>query len=153
MNPSAPISFDDSLWPLLVVRFVGAPSLQQQEAYLAQLRAYLQHGDRYVSILDTRQLKMMTSEQRVRQAEFIKENEGLLRQVTLGTAAIVTSPLIRLAASVFLHLKPMPTPYYCAPTLPSAADWAAERLTQAGLGVSAERVRRHFGLLVERRAG
>jgi hypothetical protein len=153
MNPSAPISFDDSLWPLLVVRFVGAPSLQQQEAYLAQLRAYLQHGDRYVSILDTRQLKMMTSEQRVRQAEFIKENEALLRQVALGTAAIVTSPLIRLAASVFLHIKPMPTPYYVAPSLPLAAVWAADRLERAGFLAPAERVRRHYGLLAERRAG
>ncbi|HZH78016.1 MAG TPA: hypothetical protein VEY88_18455 [Archangium sp.] len=153
MEPVASITFDDSLWPLLVVKFVGAPTNQQQEAYLSQLRDYLRHGERYVSILDTRLLRMMSSEQRVRQAEFIKENEGLLRQVTLGMAAIVTSPLIRLAASVFLHLKPMPTPYYCAPTLPAAADWTADRLTQAGLGVSAERVRRHFGLLVERRAG
>jgi hypothetical protein len=153
MKPSAPITFDDSLWPLLVVRFVGAPSLQQQEAYLAQLRAYLQHGDRYVSILDTRQLKMMTAEQRQRQADFIKENEELLRRVTLGTAAIVTSPLIRLAASVFLHLKPMPTPYYVAPSLPSAAGWAADRLELAGLLEPAERVRHHYGLLAERRAG
>jgi hypothetical protein len=153
MKPSAPITFDDSLWPLLVVRFVGAPSLQQQEAYLAQLRAYLQHGDRYVSILDTRQLRMMTSEQRQRQADFIRDNEELLRQVTLGTAAIVTSPLVRLAASVFLHIKPMPTPYYVAPSLPSAAGWAAERLEMAGFLEPAERVRHHYGLLAERRAG
>jgi hypothetical protein len=153
MDPSASITFDDSLWPLLVVRFVGAPTNQQHAAYLAQLRAYLQHGERYVSIMDSRQLRLVSSEQRVRQAEFIKENEGLLKQVTLGTAGIVTSPLVRLAASVFLHLKPMPTPYYIAPSLPMAAGWAAERLEQAGLSMSAERVRRHHGLLTERRVG
>lgn len=153
MDALASITFDDSLWPLLVVKFVGAPTNQQQEAYLAQLRAYLQQGDRYVSILDTRLLRMMTSEQRVRQAEFIKENEGLLRRVTLGSASIVTSPLIRLAASVFLHLKPMPTPYYIAPTLPQAAGWAAERLELAGLSEASERVRHHFGLVAERRVG
>jgi len=58
-----------------------------------------------------------------------------------------------LGARSLIHLNPMPTPYYVASSLPAAVSWAAERLEMAGLLEPAERVRRDFGLLAERRTG
>ncbi|MCY1075024.1 hypothetical protein [Archangium lansingense] len=153
MDPSASITIDDSLWPLLQVRFPSAFTNSQQEQYLGRLLAYLRRGERYVGILDTHLLKNTTSEQRQRQADFIKEHEALFRSCSLGTAGIITSPLMALGARILIHLKPMPSPYYVASSLPAAVTWAAERLELAGLFGPAERVRRHFGLLAERRTG
>jgi hypothetical protein len=153
MDRPVTITIDDSLWPLLLVTFPSAFSDQQQEQYLEQLLSYLRRGEKYVSIMDTHLLKTPTAEQRQRQADFIKEHEELFRQCALGTAGVVTSPLMALVARLLIHLKPMPSPYYVASSLPAAAAWAVERLELAGLTEPAERVRRHFGLYLERRAG
>lgn len=153
MDPSASITIDDSLWPLLQVKFPRAFTNAQQEQYLSQLLAYLRRGERYVGVLDTHLLKNPSAEQRQRQADFIKEHEALFRQCSLGTVGIVTSPLMALGARILIHLKPMPTPFYVASSLPAAVSWAAERLELVGLLEPAERVRRHFGLLAERRTG
>jgi hypothetical protein len=153
MDPSASITIDDSLWPLLLVKFPSAFTNLQQEEYLGRLLSYVRRGEKYVGVMDTYLLKNPSSEQRQRQADFIKEHEALFRQYSLGTAGIVTSPLMALGARILIHLKPMPSPYYVASSLPAAVTWAAERLEQAGLLEPAERVRHHFGLLAERRTG
>ncbi|AKJ01017.1 hypothetical protein ATI61_112277 [Archangium gephyra] len=153
MDPSASITIDDSLWPLLQVKFPSAFTNAQQERYLGQLLTYLRRGERYVGVMDTHLLKNPSAEQRQRQAHFIKEHEALFRQCSLGTAGIVTSPLMALGARILIHLKPMPTPFYVASSLPAAVSWAAERLELAGLSEPAERVRCHFGLLPARRTG
>ncbi len=46
------ITFDDSLWPLLLSRFQGVVSDAQYEEYLSRGLAYLQRGELYVSVLD-----------------------------------------------------------------------------------------------------
>lgn len=151
MDSSASINIDDSLWPLLQVKFPSAFTNAQQEQYLNQLSSYLRRGERYVGVMDTHLLKNPSSEQRQRQANFIKEHEALFRQCSLGTVGIVTSPLLALGARILIHLKPMPTPFYVTSSSPAAISWAAERLEQAGLLEPAERVRRHFGVLPGRR--
>lgn len=151
MTLSASITFDDSLWPLLLVRFPSVITSAQQEQYLARLLTYVRRGQKYVGILDTHLLRNTTAEQRQRQADFIKEHEALFRQSSLGSAAVVTSPLVALGARILIHLKPMPVPFYVTSSLPAAVAWAAERLELAGLTEPAERVRSHFGLSHESR--
>lgn len=145
MDSPASITFDDSLWPLLLVRFPSVMTSAQQEAYLARLLTYVRRGQKYVGIMDTQLLENTTAEQRQRQAGFIKEHEELFRQFSLGSAAVVTSPLVALGGRILIHLKPMPVPFYVTSSLPAAVAWAAERLEQAGLTEPAERVRSHFG--------
>ncbi|HLM47989.1 MAG TPA: hypothetical protein VK458_29265 [Myxococcaceae bacterium] len=138
------VDFDDkSLWPLLLVRYVGSPSLEQQEEYQARLKACLQRGEKYVSIIDTRSFTGVSTEQRQRMAAFLKEHEELFRQVALGTCLVVTSPMVRLIVSVVFHLKTMPTPHYVAPSMPTALDWVLGRLEAGGLTEDAARLRRH----------
>lgn len=153
MDAPDSISFDDSLWPLLVVTFPRVLDAHHQERYLARVKTYLARGERYVSVLDTRPLKTMTAEHRQRQADFIKEHEALFRRYSLGAVGIVTSPLVALGARVLIHLKPMPTPYYVASSFPAAVAWAAERLDSAALHGAAHQVRLHHGLIAEQHVG
>lgn len=145
MDPSASITLDDSHWPLLVMKFVGEPSLQQQEAHFARVSTYLRRDEQFVAILDTRQERMMTAEHRRRLAEFLREHDALLRTQVLGCATVITSPIMQLAASIVLHLKPLPFPYFTTRSLSEAATWAATRLEGTGLLHLAERVRLHYG--------
>jgi hypothetical protein len=147
------ISLDDSLWPLLVATFVGQPSLQQQEEYFAQLLGYLRREEQCVSILDTRQVRMMTGEQRQKLAGFMREHDALFRTRMLGCAAVITSPVMQLAASIVLHFVTLPTPYFTTTSLPEAAKWTAKCLEGAGQPHAAERIRYHYAPPMERHAG
>jgi hypothetical protein len=144
MHSAAPFTFDDSSWPLLGVRLSGEPSRQEFEAYLAKSSQYLRRGERHVCIFDARALRLLSNEQRQRQAEWLKANAALMRQRLLGVAYVITSPVIRLTMSVIFHFEALPVPYAIRSSLSDAGAWAALRLDEAGLRAPAERVRRQF---------
>jgi hypothetical protein len=136
------VDFDDeSLWPLLLVRYVGTPTLEQQEEYQARLSECLHRGEQYVSIIDMRAFEGVPNTQRQRMAQFLREHEPLFRRVAIGTCILLDSPLARLVVSVVFHLKPMPTPYYVASSPRGALDWVLARLAAAGLSEEVARIR------------
>lgn len=148
------VDFDDeSLWPLLLVGYVGTPSVEQQEEYQAKLSACLRRGEKYVSIIDTRSFTGVPPAQRQLMARFLREHEEHFRQVGLGTCLIITSPVVRLVVSVIFHLKPMSCPYYVASSMEAALDWVLGQLEAAGLTAEADRIRRDSGPLVLGRTG
>jgi hypothetical protein len=146
MHPSDSVihSFDDSLWPLLIIRPPSLVSRRMQEEGLATIAAYLRRGEKHISIVDLRQLRQVPLDQRQRQVEWFREQEALMRENLLGTAIVMTSPIIRLTMSIVLHLQPLPVPHHIGPHLDTAALWAAERFQEAGLPLAAACVRRHF---------
>jgi hypothetical protein len=145
--PPSPVTFDESLWPLLIIRFEGEFSSQEFTDYLARLSTYPSRGERYVSILDASRVRVGTREQGLRQAAWIKEHEAPLRQWQLGSAHVISSPAIRLVTSLILYLQPLPAPHIVVPRLSEAVAWALGRLEEGGLPLAAQRVRHHFGLL------
>ncbi|HSP80938.1 MAG TPA: STAS/SEC14 domain-containing protein [Myxococcaceae bacterium] len=147
MHTSSTISFDDSLWPLLVVKFTGVPTTPQWEAYLEELTRHLERGERFIALADMSGMSGTgPSEQRFQQVEWLKQHEARLRELHLGAAIVITSPVVRLAVSVVFFLKPAPMPYFIASNVTDAAEWVARRLEEKGLLTEAGRVREHFQL-------
>jgi hypothetical protein len=119
---------------LLTVTFSGKSSLQVFDSYLSRMTAYLNRGEKYLAILDAKgQSTAPTMKQRQRQVEWIQHHEVALRQRSLGTAFIITSPFIRLALNIMYQLKPLPSPHTIVGDLQVARDWAAGRFRGAGL--------------------
>jgi hypothetical protein len=147
MEPANGITFDDSLWPLLVVKFSGAVSNAQIEEYLAKRGSYLARRQKHVLIYDTASFRVLTNEQRQRQINWLKERAALLKETSLGSALVITSPVFRLVLSIVLQFSQAGTVYHTARSLPDAASWAAARLVDAGMPMEAQRVRAHFGLV------
>ncbi|WNG39007.1 hypothetical protein F0U61_39070 [Archangium violaceum] len=146
-QPATGAFFDDSLWPLLIVRLVGQLSHAQFEAYLERMRSYLLRGERHLFIMDTSQSRSTSVDGKRRlQADWMDANEALLREWRLGTAFVIRSPFLGLAMRAFLHAKPLVTPYVVVSNLHEAAAWAAGRFEEAGLPLQAGRIREHFGL-------
>lgn len=139
-------TFDDSLWPLLMLRVVGEASSQQFEEYLKVSASYFQRGEPYVIVSDLLQAGMVSAELRHRQAEWTTQHEGLMRKTLLGNVFVINAPFIRLGLNIVLYLKPPSFPYTVVPRMEPALEWAAVRLEEAGLREPAEHVRRHFGL-------
>jgi len=139
--------FDDSLWPLLLVRLVGESSPAQHEEYLDRLASYLQRGERYLVVLDAIQLSNTApADWRRRQVEWMDAHATLLRELRLGIAFVSRSPYFLLAMRALIHLKPLSSPYVFASTLDEAVDWAAGRFEEVGHPLQARRIREHFGL-------
>ena len=92
-------------------------------------------------------------QQRHLQAAWKKRHAEQLKVLNLGTAFVITSPLVRLAVSTVFYLTPMHSPYLIAASLPQTVAWAVQRLEASGLHAAAERVRHTFGLGASRHAG
>jgi hypothetical protein len=137
---SAIITFDDSLWPLLILRVQGASTDQQLKDYQARARSYLERGEKYVTISDLRQTGMMTPTQRRMQAEFLEENAAAMRERLLGNATIISSAPLRLAVSLIMPFKQPPMPYAVVADMDAAVRYALRRLEESGLGEDAERI-------------
>lgn len=135
------VQFDDSLWPLLVVKFVGTTSDQEFEAYLTRMTGYLQRGDKHICIYDSTEMKDSPLVHRQKQLEWLKANDALLRQWMIGTGFVITSPIIRLAMNVISQLNKPPCPQTATPTMQAALEWAAERFKAENLMLPAMLIR------------
>jgi hypothetical protein len=147
-------TFDDSLWPLLILRVVGEASNQQFEEYLKVSGSYFHRGEPHVVVSDLLHVGMISAELRRRQAEWTARHDGIIRRTMLGNAFVISNaPFFRLGLNILFHLNPPAWPYVVVSSVEPALAWAAVRLEEAGLREPAERVRRHFGLVPVGRSG
>jgi hypothetical protein len=146
------ITFDDSSWPLLMVRMSGNVSDAQYARFLEQMDGYLDRGERYVCLMDVSQCSILTVTQRYMHAEWIHRNEARLRAQLLGQSSIMTSAHMRLSRSLLTYLKPLPVPSATVPDLDTALRYVVGRLEGEGLVALAERIHDRFGLRI-RQAG
>ena len=154
MNPHDDILVDDALWPLLVVRFMGVPTTAHVHAYLERMTGYLERDERHAVIFDSSGMTGIGQTQQYHlQAEWLKRHDARLRQVRLGAAYIIHSPVVRLAVSVVYYLRPTSMPYLITAKQGEAAGWVASRLEEDGQHGAARRVREHFGLDSHRHTG
>lgn len=147
MHPSQPgILFDDSLWPLLLIRTPVTVTTWQQEEALAVIATYLHRRERLLGIVDLRPLAQVPIEQRHFQVEWFRKHESLIRESLIGLALVINSPIIRLAMSVIFYFKPLPVPLITVPQLDTAVAWASDRFEESGLPGVASHLRAHdFG--------
>jgi hypothetical protein len=129
-TPPAPNFFDDSRWPLLVLRLPGTLSMSQFEACLAGLEHHLRRGERFALIVDLRRVTLVPLDQRWRQVEWFETQDQLVRDWLIGSANIVTSPLVRLAVSAILYFKRAPVPLTFVADEREAEAWIRSRIEE-----------------------
>ncbi|WP_257450059.1 hypothetical protein [Archangium lipolyticum] len=147
-----PFTLDDSLWPLLVIHLSGTSTDVEYEKFLEQLAGVLNRREPYFSIVDTSQSGLPNSAQRQRQVEWSRTHDELERTWGRGTVFIVTSPFVRVAMSLYFHVRPQHVPHVSVADMGSALVWIAERMESTGFKAEAERVRQHLSSLSQRTA-
>jgi len=139
-----PVTFDETFWPLVLVRYAAPLTDVEHARSLERVSGYLERGERCFFILDTSRIAAPTPFQRQQQEDWDWQYAELVRTTVLGTALIVTSPVVQLTLNVLLHLRPMLAPYVIVHTLPEALAWVLARMEAQGLEECATRVRAHF---------
>lgn len=147
MASSSHIHFDDSLWPLLIIRYVGTPTNQEFAESLERRTRYLERGERHALLFDLSQTSGMgPSEQRHMQVAWMKKHDARSRELVVGAAFVAHSPMVRLLLSLILHLQPIGSPYIAAMHMSEAVAWMVGCLRQAGMHAAALQLRNRFGL-------
>lgn len=141
---SATLTFDDSLWPLVIFRFTGVMSGPQYERFFVRANAYLERGEKYVCITDVSQAGIPTPAQCRQLADWLRANDAALREQVLGNAILVTTAPLRLSMSLVFHLKPPPMPHVAVADMDSAVDFVLGKLRGAGFVDQAEHIRHHL---------
>ncbi len=135
MSVAAP-KLDVSRRPLITVTFDGLATDAEFDAYLDQMtEMVLARKERTVTILDARASGRAPATQRKKQADWLKEHDADLRRYSLGTAFVITSPLVRGVLTAILWVQPMATAHVVVASMDAAERWAAEQLRSAGLSV------------------
>jgi hypothetical protein len=130
--PDSPL-FDDSRWPLLVLRLPGNLTSHAQQDCLDTFADYLRRGERFVMIADLSRVGVVPLDQRWRQVEWFEKHERALLACVQGSAVIITSPLMQLSLSAILHFVRLYPPLATFATQAGAEAWAARRMREAGL--------------------
>lgn len=133
MSQPARATFDDSRWPLLRLLLPGTLSSQGHEECLATFSGYVRRREKFILLVDVSRVGLVPLDQRWRQVEWFEEHDDLLRETLLGTALVLTSPVVRLSISAILFFKPLPLPLATFATRDEAEAWAAQRLEEEGL--------------------
>ncbi|HYO64863.1 MAG TPA: hypothetical protein VEU33_02170 [Archangium sp.] len=145
-----PVTFDDSLWPLLIIDYPPKQSDTEYEEGLARLSGFMNRREPYFTIIDTSRVGTPNSTQRQRQMEWDRTHEGLSRTWGRGTAFIVTSPFVRVAMSLYFHVRPLGTPYVIVADMGAALAWVVAQMERTGFTAEAERVRERLHARAQR---
>lgn len=149
MHSSAHIQLDDSLWPLLLIRYTGEATNQELQELLDVRTRYLERPEPCVVLHDMSRAKVGTTEQRRIQADWLKRHDAQLRKSVLGVAFVTSSVAMRLILSIILHLKPLSMPQSAFSHLPEALAFLAVQLQRAGMHAQAQRILEHSGACAE----
>lgn len=105
--------FDKVNENLLFVKFNGVqPSMEEFEKYLSQLKKYYEEfEDAFIIVFDSNASKYLNSSLRSRQAEWLKENDNLIRNKCLLSIYVINNPIIRFILEAIFLVQSSPTPY------------------------------------------
>lgn len=123
-------------WPIVLHVSEGSPTDAQYDAYVREATAILLRREPHVVIMDTTGLDQVSAYGRTFKKGWIEEYGELLRAHCLGTALVLSSPIMRFISSTLMLIRPFPTPYFVCETVQEALVWARQRLEESGIGAS-----------------
>jgi hypothetical protein len=128
------ITFDLSLWPVLVTSFSGEQSDKDFIGYLARYEELIERGERYGIVLVTEpKSPMMRPAHAKMQAEWIREREQIIRERCAGIAFVLPSAIMRGALKAILWMQPMPCRHAVFSLVNDGVEWVSARLREEGL--------------------
>ena len=124
---------DDSRWPLAVVQWSGDIEDATLNAFLVQMDAWLARGERFGLLIDSREARGMSPEQRARLLSHMKSHAALTSQL-LVQAIVLRSLLQRTLFYGVNLIFPNPFPSKVFADVAPAESWLLSMLEVARSG-------------------
>ena len=114
---------DDRYFPLVVNIIPERIHAEHLPAFFAKSQAVLLRRQPYVTITDTSACREMPNATvRKELADWSKKFDALMKRYTVGSAIVITSPLVRGGLTALFWLAPPPYPQQVVATLAEAVD-------------------------------
>lgn len=128
------LHLDSTLLPLLFLRVVGVPPIDQSVQHYIKMDRILERKVRHGFITDMNQASTaFPKEQKQATADWLKLHKKEIEELSVGTAFIVSNPVIRAAMTTVFWMFPMPGTSKVVKNLEEAMDWLFPRFEAAGL--------------------
>ena len=122
MEPYAVI--DESSFPIVSIRFTGSKSTDQNfQSYLDQTKACYNQRKPLAIIFDASSASIPGLSHQKMQANWLKENEELMKSFCAGTAYIIPNAAIRGILKMIFSFQKQPVPYKIVETETEALTW------------------------------
>ena len=118
------IDFDQSTWPIVVIRFPKGDYSAEMGAFFTRILALANGPEPFVLIIDLRSASISSAGGRRESAEFVKNAIDLSR--IRGAALISNARMIRGAIKAIFWLAPVPVPVCVFRDTAEAQAWAEE---------------------------
>lgn len=103
---------DESSFPLIRIGYTGIKSTDQNfQTYLDQTKACYRHGKPLVIIFDASRASIPSLSHQKMQANWLKENEELMKIFCVGTAYVIPNAAIRAILKMIFSFQKQPVPY------------------------------------------
>ena len=123
-----PITIDRSEFPLVVVRYRGAPTNVEFASYLESLGELYRGGRPFGMVFDSVGGESPPATHRKLQADFMLKYANAIRALNVGTAFVIDSVVLRGALTAILWLQPLPCPHFVCAEVDDARRWVRGRL-------------------------
>jgi hypothetical protein len=142
-------ALDTSAWPLVV--FECPPHLEDSTVgrLIEEFEAIHARKSHFALLIDTRRVQAMPSARWRRGiTEWANDRRVWIdtHRYGVGTALFIASPLARGVYTALLWFWKPPNAHFVAPSMMAAVDWCCQRLTQAGVALSADLLTRRASI-------
>jgi len=131
-----PAHFDDSEWPLLMLRQAGADEASDIASMLSGLTRRLSRGRCAVvfDTLGTDYPPLMQAQEFARmEGEWLLANQALVRRNVVGVAFLLTNPAVRFILSSVLLVASLPVPHMVTGAPNEARNYCLRKLRTPSL--------------------
>lgn len=131
-----PAQFNDTDWPLLVLRQAGVDEPADIASMLAGLTRRLSRGRCAVvfDTLDTQYPPLKQAEEYARmEGEWLRDNQAVIRRNVVGVAFLLTNPAVRFILSSVLLVASLPVPHTVTGDPSEARNYCLRKLRTPSL--------------------
>jgi hypothetical protein len=115
---------DESNFPMIRIRFTGHKSTDFNfQNYLDETRACYRFGEKIAIIFDASRASIPGFAHQKMQANWLKENENLMKDFCAGTAYVIPNSAIRAILRMIFSLQKQPVPFKVFEKEIDAEEW------------------------------
>lgn len=123
--------FDTSDFPILLVRFTGEASTDQNfKEYLDQLDDIYLRKELFSIVFDATNAALPSLRHQKMQAYWLRDNKELVESYCKGTAYVILKPATRAILKLIFAIYPQPVPYKIVVTESDGRNWAKAQLEE-----------------------
>lgn len=118
-------------FPIVTVCFTGAKADDSNfQAYLQALHKAYERKQSFTYLFDASQASLPGFKYQKMQADWLKENESLMKRFCQGTAYVIPNAMVRTVLKGIFALQQQPVPYHIAPNEAEARVWCEQQMNK-----------------------